>query len=64
MADLINLRRARKTRKRVTKEQEADANRARFGAPKLERSITKARSEKDAADLQGKRLDPNKGLER
>jgi len=59
MADLINLRRARKARKRTAKELEAAANRARFGTPKHERGITKARSDKDTQELEGKKLDPD-----
>ncbi len=64
MSEIVNLRRARKARKRADKELEADANRDRFGAPKLERNITKARSDKDVRELEGKKLDPDKGLER
>lgn len=64
MSEILNLRRARKARKRAAKEHEADANRARFGTPRLERSITKARSKKDIERLEGKKLDPDKGLER
>jgi len=64
MSEIINLRRAKKARTRAAEEQEAEANRARFGAPRLERSITKARSEKDIEQLEGKKLDPDKGLER
>ena len=57
MADLINLRRARKARKLAAKEKDAEANRARFGAPKLERNLTKARSDRDTQELEGKKLD-------
>jgi hypothetical protein len=64
MSEIVNLRRAKKARERAAKEKDADANRARFGTPKLERSITKARSHKDAAELEGKKLDPDKELER
>jgi len=37
MADIVNLRMARKARARKLKEAEAEANRARFGRPKAER---------------------------
>jgi hypothetical protein len=43
MADIINLRRARKERERTAREEEAAANRRRFGH-------TKAEKEKDAAE--------------
>jgi len=38
MADIVNLRRARKARDRVEKEGQAQANRARHGRTKAERS--------------------------
>ena len=58
MTEIVNLRRARKARERAAKEQQAADNRARFGVSKRVRSITKARSEKDVAAIEGKKLDP------
>jgi len=58
MSEIVNLRRARKAKARAKKEEEAAANRERFGASKGVRNITKARSEKAASELTGKKLDP------
>ncbi len=58
MSGIVNLRRARKAKERAEKEQKAAANRAHFGVSKKLRSLTKARSEKDASELQSKKLDP------
>ena len=58
MSEIVNLRRARKAKERAQKEQEAADNRARFGVSKRVRSITKARSDKDVAAIEGKKLDP------
>ena len=58
MTEIVNLRRVRKAKERAQKEQEAADNRVRFGVSKRVRSITKARSDKDAAAIEGKKLDP------
>ena len=41
MADIINLRQARKAKARVEKEKTADANRLAFGRTKAEKQVTK-----------------------
>jgi len=64
MAEIINLRRAKKQKGRAAKENKASLNRVRFGTPKAERKVTLARSEKASADLEGKKLDPDKPLDR
>ena len=64
MAEIINLKRARKAKDRAEKGRKASLNRVRFGAPKTERKITLARSEKASADLEAKKLDPDKPLDR
>jgi Domain of unknown function (DUF4169) len=49
MAELINLRTARKNQQRVEAEKLADANRVKFGRSKVEKKITaveNSRSEK------------------
>ena len=51
MADLINLRRARKAKGRAEKEKEAAANRVTHGTPKHLRDLAKARTEKEKRDL-------------
>jgi len=58
MSEIVNLKRARKARERAEKEAEAAANRTRFGTSKRVRGITKARSDKDMAELEKKKLDP------
>ncbi len=59
MAEIINLRRARKVRKRADKAAQADENRALHGRTKSEKQKTKL--ERDQADrlVDGARLDPS-----
>jgi len=57
MATILNLRRARKAKARAEAEDTAAANRARHGTPKATRSLTKARSEREAHSLESHRLD-------
>lgn len=54
-AEIINLRRARKTAGRDAEAREAAANRARHGQSKAERTATRAQ-----ADLAARRLDGSK----
>jgi hypothetical protein len=63
MAEIVNLRRARKEKARAEKEREAASNRALHGTPKSERKVTLARSEKERATLERKKLGPDKPLE-
>lgn len=56
MNEIVNLRRARKAKARAEAEDVAATNRARFGTPKKERALTKARSEKAAESLDSHRL--------
>ncbi|MGO4735166.1 DUF4169 family protein [Bosea sp. 2KB_26] len=58
MAEIINLRRARKQRQRVAAEAKADQNRIDFGRSKAERSLAEARREKAARELDGHKLAP------
>ena len=60
-ADLINLRRARKTRARADKERRAAGNRAAFGVPKAEREASRAREAQGAARLDGHRREDEAG---
>jgi len=60
MAEIVNLRRARKAKGRAEKEREAEANRARHGIAKPVRDLAKARAEKDARDLNVRKLDEEK----
>lgn len=63
MAEIVNLRRARKDKARAAKERDASLNRVRFGTPKSEQKVTSARSKKERADLEARKLDPDKPLE-
>jgi hypothetical protein len=57
MADLINLRRARKAKGRAEKEREAEANRVRHGVAKSVRSLAQATSKKTAQELDRRKLE-------
>lgn len=46
MAEIINLRAAKKARSRAEARAQGDANAARFGRTKAERAIEKARADK------------------
>lgn len=51
MADIVNLRCARKKKARGEKEKTAEANRILHGTPKSLRDLAKARAEKAVRDL-------------
>jgi hypothetical protein len=57
MAEIVNLRWARKHKERREREAEADANRRRFGRTKAEKADDKAAGERARRDIDGKRLD-------
>ena len=57
MAEIVNLRRAKKAKARAAKEGEAAANRAKFGTTKGTRDLAKARVDKAARDLAGHKKD-------
>jgi len=56
MADIINLKRARKAKARSEKEAEAEANRARHGIAKPVRDLAKARDTKAKREIDAHRL--------
>jgi hypothetical protein len=56
MAEIVNLRRARKQRARQEAEQQAQQNRIAFGRTKAERSLTQAERDKAGRTLDGHRL--------
>jgi hypothetical protein len=60
MADIINLRRARKNKDRATKAAKADTNRRAHGIAKPARDLAKARRDKDARVVDAHRLDHEK----
>ena len=57
MAEIINLRRARKAKARDVKATEADAARVKHGVAKPVRELAKARRDKDARGVDDAKLD-------
>ena len=53
MAEIVNLRQARKQAARTAARDQADANAAKHGRTKVDRQVEKARAEKAARDLDG-----------
>jgi hypothetical protein len=60
MADIVNLRRARKDKARRERESEAAANRRRFGRSKAQKAADKDAAARSRRDLDGKALEPEK----
>jgi hypothetical protein len=58
MADIVNLRQARKRKARAEKEAQAQANRVAFGRTKEERRLGEAQTDLETRRLEGHRLDP------
>jgi len=63
MAELINLRNARRRAERARKDREAEANRLAHGQPKHLRALRKAEDVKAARDLDARRLVHKEGDE-
>ena len=59
MAEIINLRRARKGKARAEKEKTAEANRIAHGTPKAVRKLEEARREQTKERLSAHRLEKN-----
>lgn len=57
MAELVNLRRARKARDRTEAEKAAEANRRKFGRSKAERTQAEAEAERAACAHAGKKIE-------
>ena len=57
MAEIVNLRRARKDKARRERESAADANRRRFGRTKAEKAADKDADERARRDIDGKKID-------
>ena len=57
MAEIVNLRQARKAKARAEKEQAAETNRAKFGRTKAERERERMLTEKQVRDLDGHKRD-------
>jgi len=57
MAEIVNLKRAKKAKARAAAEEAAAANRTQFGTPKAARKLAKAKQEKEAARVDAHKLD-------
>ncbi len=57
MAEILNMRRARKAKAKAAKEKTAEANRVLHGTPKGLRNLAKARKDKSAEALSAHRLE-------
>jgi hypothetical protein len=57
MAEIVNLRRARKDKARQQRESEADANRRRFGRTKAEKAADKDAQDRSQREIDGKKID-------
>jgi len=60
MADIVNLRGARKDKARRARDSEADANRRRFGRTKAEKAIEKDAKARARREIDGKLIDREK----
>lgn len=61
MADIINLRQARKVKARADKERAAEANRAKFGRTKADRESGRLAEARRERQLEGcRREEPDK----
>jgi hypothetical protein len=60
MGDIVNLRRIRKKLARADADKHAEAQRARFGRTKSERSATEAETTKQNARLDQHRIEEGK----
>ncbi len=56
MAKVTNLNQFRKAKTRADKTRQAEENRARFGRPKSDKLLDKARKARDRAHLDGHKL--------
>jgi hypothetical protein len=61
MAEIVNLRRARKDKARVAKDARAAENRTRFGRTKAEKRATEAERGRTETALDGKKLGDDPG---
>ena len=64
MADVINLRRARKDKARREHEREAAANRQRFDRTKAQKSTDRDTAARSRRALDDKRLEPDESDDR
>ena len=64
MAEIVNLRRARKQKAREEAGKQAEQNRISFGRSKAERHLAEAEREKAARHVDGHRLSPDDAPEK
>jgi hypothetical protein len=57
MAEIVNLKRARKGKARAERENQAATNRRRFGRTKAEKTVDTQTTEREGKALQGKKLE-------
>ena len=57
MGEIVNLNKARKARDKAEAKRAADANRLTFGRTKVERLTAQTERDRDAARLDGHKLD-------
>jgi Domain of unknown function (DUF4169) len=57
MAEIVNLKRAKKAKARAAAEEKAAGNRTTFGTPKKLRDLAKARREKDTGKVDAHKID-------
>lgn len=57
MAELVNLRRARKARDRAEAEKTAEANRRKFGRSKAERTRAEVEADRAAREHAGRKIE-------
>jgi uncharacterized protein DUF4169 len=57
MAEIVNLKRARKDKAREQREHEAQANRVRFGRTKAQKAAEKRDKEREGRAVDDKKLD-------
>lgn len=60
MAEIVNLRLARKARTRAKAESRAAENRVRFGRTLADKSLERSREEKRERELESHRRDPGR----
>lgn len=53
MAEIVNLNHFRKSKARADKRREADENAVKFGRTKVDKTLEKARQDKEKRDLDG-----------
>ena len=60
MAEIVNLRRARKAKAKAEKDKTAEANRVAHGTPKALKKMAAAKAEKTEQIVAGHKLEPDK----